>query len=132
MPHVDATRLSVGGEVAAIFCDTFDGDQAKMTDRLPKILTMLEKTPADAFLLYAAGIEYRKARDFPQAVAMFDRTIAADPKYCYAFYQKGQTLEDAGDSQQAAEAYRAGIAAARAAGDGKALGELQQALDIIE
>lgn len=100
-------------------------------NRLEQILKMLEKTPADAFLLYGAGIEYRKLREFSRAVEFFDKTIAVDPAYCYAYYQKGQTLEEAGETEAAAEAYRAGIEAARKAGDMKAQGELQAALDVL-
>jgi tetratricopeptide (TPR) repeat protein len=100
--------------------------------RLDQILKMLEQTPADAFLLYGAALEYKKAGDYSQAVSFLDRTIAIDSAYCYAYYQKGQCLEELDDTLAAATAYRAGIVAARKAGDMKALGELEQALSIIE
>lgn len=99
--------------------------------RLVQILKMLERKPDDAFLLYGAGIEYRKQSDPTTAVAYFDKTLAVDPAFCYAYYQKGQTLEEAGDLDGAVSAYRAGIDAARRVGDAKALGELQAALDML-
>lgn len=100
--------------------------------RLDQILKMLDKTPGDAFLHYGAGIEYRKQRDFAKAVEHFDRTIAIDPSYCYAYYQKGQTLEESGSIDAAIATYKAGIAAAIDIADTKAQAELTQALSIIE
>ncbi len=93
---------------------------------------MLEKTPGDAFLLYAIALEHKNAGDGAAAVDFLKRTIAADAGYCYAYYQLGEVLEGSGDTDAAVKAYRAGIAQARTKGDAKALSELQQALDIIE
>lgn len=102
-----------------------------MTSRLQTILGMLERTPDDAFLLYAAAMEHRKAGDRRQAVAFFDRCIAVDANSCYAYYHKGQVLEEDGDLDAARAAYRAGIAAAQRCNDAKALSELQAALGLI-
>jgi len=102
-----------------------------MSNRLDKLRQLLEKTPGDAFLLYGIGIELKKIPDFAGAVEYFEKTIAVDSKYCYAYYQLGQTHEDAGDPEKAGVAYTRGIAAARGAGDAKALGELQGALDLL-
>lgn len=93
---------------------------------------MLEKTPGDAFLLYGAALEYKKQQKRAEALAYLDRAIAADAGFCYAYYQKGQVLEEAGDTAAAANAYREGIAAAKRVNDPKALGELDQALSILE
>lgn len=102
-----------------------------MTARLQSILKMLEQTPADPFLLYAAAMEHRKADNLDEAVALFDRCILADDTYCYAYYHKGQTLEQIGDNEAARAAYQAGIARAKAINDDKALHELQSALDAV-
>lgn len=103
-----------------------------MPDRLTKILALLDKSPADAELLYAAALEHKKAGVLDQAIAFLDRTIAADVGYCYAYYQKGQTQEELGDSDAAAATYREGITQARRVGNAKAEGELSQALAIVE
>lgn len=103
-----------------------------MSKRLDQITKMLQATPNDAFLLYGAALEHKKAGQFAESVAFLDRTIAADPKMCYAYYQKGQVLEETGDTDAAAAAYRAGLAMARKIGDAKAEGELSQALSIVE
>lgn len=103
-----------------------------MADRLPQILKMLEKTPDDAFLLYGAALEYKNRQKLAEAIDYLNRTIAADENYCYAYYQKGQVLEETGDTDAAAKTYREGIVAARRVHDQKAEGELSQALAIIE
>jgi tetratricopeptide (TPR) repeat protein len=103
-----------------------------MADRLMTILKMLEKTPGDAFLLYGAALEYKKAEKFVEALDYLNRAIAIDENFCYAYYQKGQVLEEQGDNAAAAGAYRDGIVAAERANDQKALGELSGALSIIE
>lgn len=100
-------------------------------DRLGKILAMLDKTPRDPFLLYGAGMEYKKAGDHLRAIEYLRKTIEADPAYCYAYYQLGQTWELAGDEARARQAYRDGIAAADMAGDAHARGEIQAALDAL-
>ncbi len=101
-----------------------------MSERLNKLSAMLEKTPNDPFLLYGIGMEHRKDGRFDEAIALFDRTLAADPLYCYAFYQKGQALEDMGRPDEARKTYQAGIDAARAKGDAHAEAELADALRV--
>lgn len=103
-----------------------------MNDRLAKLLLMLEKSPDDPFLLYGAGMEHKKAGEHIRAIDFFRRTIKADPKYCYAYYQIGQTFELAGDGAHARAAYKDGLAAADMAGDAHARSEIQAALDLID
>jgi len=97
-----------------------------------KLQAMLDRQPNDPFLLYSLGMEYRKLNDPARAVEFFDRTLRADPGYCYAYYQKGQAYESAGDAEAAKRAYREGIEAAARTGDEHARGEIQGALDMIE
>ena len=99
--------------------------------RLPQLHKLLEKSPQDTFLLYAIALEHKKANELPQALDYLSRTLQIDPDYAYAYYQVGQTHEQAGDLDKARQAYQDGLAAARRKGDAKALGELQTALDIL-
>lgn len=101
------------------------------SDRMQQLQRMLEKSPDDAFLLYGIGMEHKKAGDTARAVEFFDRTLRVDPGYCYAYYQRGQTLEQAGDEDGARRAYREGIEAATKKGDAHARGELEAALDLL-
>jgi tetratricopeptide (TPR) repeat protein len=100
--------------------------------RLDQILKLLEKSPADAFLLYAAALEHKKLGDFRTAIAYLDQALGIDAKFCYAYYQKGQCFESLDDNASAARAYRQGIKVAQSIGDAKAEGELAGALAIVE
>jgi tetratricopeptide (TPR) repeat protein len=102
------------------------------SDKLTKLFAMLERQPADAFLLYGIGMEYKKLDDYPRAIEFFNKTLAADPAYCYAHYQRGQTQELAGDNAAAKLSYDEGIATAIRVGDAHARSELQSARDMLE
>ena len=93
---------------------------------------MLERDPADTFLLYGIALEHKKLGDAKQAVDFLDRVISIDPGYCYAYHQKGLVFESAGDVESAKNAYRAGIEAATKKGDAHAREEIAAALSMIE
>ncbi len=99
--------------------------------RLDQLHKLLKLTPSDPFLTYGIALEHKKAGELPQAVEWLDKTIEIDAAYCYAYYQKGQVLEQLGDADAARRTYRQGIAAATEAGDAHAQGELQGALDML-
>jgi tetratricopeptide (TPR) repeat protein len=102
------------------------------SERLEKLHKMLERDPNDAFLLYGVALEHKKLGDAAKAIEFLDRVIAADPGYCYAYFQKGQVLESRGDSAGARETYESGIAAAKEKGDAHAQGEIEGALSMLE
>jgi tetratricopeptide (TPR) repeat protein len=99
---------------------------------IPALLSMLEKDPADPFLLYGLAQEYAKAGDTGRAVEFYDKCLAADPAYCYAYYHKARAQQQAGDAAAAIATVKAGLAAAKKAGDGHAASELQGLLDELE
>ena len=103
-----------------------------MADRLAQLQKLLEAEPNDPFLLYGAALEHKKAGDAGKAIEYLDRTLVADVGYCYAYYQKGQILEESGDEAAAVAAYREGIAAAERVGDAHARDELAAALMTLE
>ena len=103
-----------------------------MSDRLDKLLAMLQKEPNDTFLLYGIALEYKKGGDARIALDYLDRVVALDPGYCYAYHQKGLIYEAVGDVESAKQAYRDGIAAARKKGDAHAEAEIAAALEMIE
>lgn len=102
-----------------------------MSERLEKLREMLAKQPNDPFLLYGIGMEHKKAGDHKSAIEHFDRVVQVDPGYCYAYYQKGLTLEETGDINAAKQAYLQGIEAAKAKGDDHARSELEAALSLL-
>lgn len=99
--------------------------------KLQQLFKMLEREPSDTFLLYGIGMEHKKLDALPAAIGYFDRVIAIDPGYCYAYFQKGQTFEKMNELNQAKQAYRDGIVAAKQKGDAHAQSELEGALDMI-
>src|SRR5437016_6966866 len=102
------------------------------SDKLLKLFEMLKRQPTDTFLLYGVGMEYKKLNDSARAVEYFDKVLAIDSGYCYAYYQRGQVLEEAGETQKAKQAYADGIAAAQRVGDEHAKSELQTALNMLD
>ncbi len=103
----------------------------RVSERLQKLTQLLEREPNDTFLIYGLALEHKKLGDDARALELLDRVIALDPGYCYAYYQKGMTLESAGDTDAAKAAYRAGIDAAKQKGDAHAQGELEAALSMM-
>ena len=99
--------------------------------RLDQLHKLLEKTPTDPFLTYGIALEHKKAAEYETAVQWLDKTIQNDADYCYAYYQKGQVLEQLGRTDDAKAAYQAGIAASRRAGDAHAEGEIAGAMEML-
>lgn len=93
---------------------------------------LLAATPGDPFLLYGLAQEHAKRADIARALECFDRCLAADPAYCYAYFHKARVLHGAGRTPEAVAVLRAGAAAARAAGDAQALSEISGFLDELE
>ncbi len=85
---------------------------------------LLALEPDDAFLIYGIAQEHLKAERYDDAIEWFDRTIAADPDHCYAFFFKARALDERGSKAEALSVCDAGIDNARRIGDGKALSEL--------
>ena len=96
---------------------------------------MLAADPRDAFVLYGLAQEHAKAggeAGHGAAVEYYDRCLAVDPAYCYAYFHKARSLVALGLVSRAVATVQAGIAAARGAGDAHAASELQGLLDEIE
>jgi len=103
-----------------------------VTERMQKLLAMLDKAPQDTFLLYGLAMEHKKAGQPQDAVNYFNRVIEIDPGYCYAYHQRGLVHESTGDLEAARRSYREGIAAAGRKGDAHAGEEIAAALSMIE
>jgi tetratricopeptide (TPR) repeat protein len=99
--------------------------------RLDKLLKILDTEPNDPFVLYGIAQEHANAECFAEAVAFYDRCLAADASYLYAFYHKAVAQKEMQDEPGAKDTARAGLAAARKAGDFKAQSELQTLLDSL-
>lgn len=103
-----------------------------MADRFKELTRLLEREPNDPFLRYGLAMEHKKAGRPDEALAWFAKTLEADGTYCYAYYQRGQVLEEQGKPDEAKKAYTDGIAAAKKCNDAHAAGEMQVALDLLD
>jgi tetratricopeptide (TPR) repeat protein len=102
------------------------------TDRLKMIETMLETNPRDSFLHYAAALEYQKSGDAAQAIKILRQLIRQNPDYLASYYQLGKMLEEKSQADEAVEVYKAGTTIARKQNDSKTLGELSEALMLLD
>lgn len=100
--------------------------------RLEDLERLLAVDPTDAFVLYGIAQEHAKAGNTRRAVEFYDRCLASDPGYLYAYYHKARALEAGGDPGKALETAREGLAAANRAGDSHAQSELTALVDELE
>ena len=99
--------------------------------RLDKLLKMLEAEPNDAFVLYGIAQEHASAERFADAIAFYDRCLASDHSYLYAYYHKATAQQELGDPASAKKTLADGLKLARKAGDSKAQSEMQTLLDTL-
>ena len=103
-----------------------------MQDRLKMIETMLETNPKDSFLHYAAALEHQKNGDIVGAIKIIQKIIKNDPDYLASYYQLGKMLEEKGKIDEAVSVYKSGKSVAKKQSDMKTLGELSEALMLLD
>lgn len=99
-----------------------------MNKRLEMLEKMTAQGTADSFAWYALAMEYRKEQRPDDALSTFERLRKSDPEYLAMYLMAGQMLIESGRGDDARTWLEQGIALARKKGDGKALGELEDAL----
>lgn len=98
-------------------------------ERIDKLKTFLLANPKDSFLKHALALEYVKLMDEAAARHEFEELLAQDPGYVGSYYHLAKLLERTGERELAISWYEKGLAAAKAAGDRHAYGELQGAYE---
>jgi Tfp pilus assembly protein PilF len=92
------------------------------------MISQLEKllgTPRDGALLrYSLGLEYAKAGNHSRAIEYLRDAVARDPLYSAAWKMLGKSLTEVQHLQEALDAYRQGIEAAKQKGDRQAEKEM--------
>ena len=92
------------------------------------MISQLEKllgTPRDGALLrYSLGLEHAKAGNAERATEYLRQAVAKDPLYSAAWKMLGRTLSELRRDEEALEAYRQGIEAAKKKGDRQAEKEM--------
>lgn len=101
---------------------------AAMNKRLAMLEKMTATGSADAFAWYGLAMEYRNEGRLDEAVRAFESLRSTFPDYLAQYLMAGQTLIKLGKPEPAIIWLQQGIDLARAQGNGKALSELQSAL----
>ena len=92
--------------------------------RLAMIEAMIAKGSKDPFHHYARAMELRSLGRTEDALSAFGEVRASFPTYVPTYLMAAQVAVELGKTDDAREWLTKGLEVARAAGDGKALGEL--------
>lgn len=101
-------------------------------DKLGSLLRILAEHPDDAFARYGLAMEYGHRGEKALALGQFDELHRRHPDYTPAYQMAAQTLIALGDTQQAEERLKAGIASAQRAGNQHAEAEMEGMLDELQ
>jgi tetratricopeptide (TPR) repeat protein len=104
-------------------------------EKLPRkelIFDMLLKEPNDVFLNYALAMEHLSANELKEAENQFKKVLAINDSYLPCFYQLGQVNEKMGNNDIALIFYKQGVELAKSQTNLKALGELNEAIWMLE
>lgn len=100
--------------------------------RLDQITEMLENEPNDSFLNYALALEYAKENNIQKAIELIEALLSRDENYLGAYYQLGKYYEETKQPGKAIAVYTQGVTIAQNQKNNKALGELNEALWMLE
>jgi tetratricopeptide (TPR) repeat protein len=103
-----------------------------MIARINQIQEMLKSEPNDSFLNYALAIEYAKLNEIKKAIEIIEALLKHDENYLGAYYQLGHYYEQLEQPEAAISTYNKGIAIAKQQNNKKTLGELNEALWMLE
>ena len=95
------------------------------TDKVAVFTEILAQDPNHAFARYGLAVEYSQRGDTTLALEQFDELQRRHPDYTAGYQMAAQTLAATGNTQQAEERLRAGIASARRTQNRHALTEME-------
>jgi Tfp pilus assembly protein PilF len=101
-------------------------------DRIKILKTMVGKDAKDLFSNYALAMEYNSAGDFKEAQRILEFIIKTDEKYLAAYYQLGKIFEQQNKNSKAVEVYKKGAIIAQSQSNFKTLGEINEALWLLD
>lgn len=100
--------------------------------RIDQLLEMLKTEPNDSFLNYVLAMEYAKLNDVKKAINLIEEILLRDENYLGAYYQLGKYYEEIQEIQKAIAIYNKGVSIAQSQKNNKAVGELNEALWMLE
>ena len=98
-------------------------------DKVAAFTEILAQDPNHAFARYGLAVEYGQRGENTLALEQFDELQQRHPDYTAGYQMAAQTLIASGNTQQAEERLRAGIASARRTANRHALAEMEGMLD---
>jgi tetratricopeptide (TPR) repeat protein len=125
-------RTLVGVIVFPFFVTMLDDRSQRMNpiemDRIDQLRALLDKTPADADIMYMLAQEHGGTGEYQEAVAWYEQCLETDPTYSYAYFHKARAQLAMLRKDEARQTLRDGIEIATQEEDAHALGELEQEL----
>jgi Tfp pilus assembly protein PilF len=103
-----------------------------MMNRLEQLLALYEDDKTDPFVRYGIALEYNARQQYNEAIAWFEALRNEMPDYVPTYYMLAGVYRTVGNDDAAHAVYRAGLAAAKQAGDHHAFAELSAALEELE
>ena len=100
-----------------------------MPDRIAALERMLEKRPDDPRLRFGLALEYLNAHRTEEGVRELRAYLAATDDEGNAWGRLGAVLRDAGQDEEAREAYRTGVEAAYRHGHPTMAAEFEEILE---
>ena len=94
-------------------------------DQAERFEALLASGKDGALLRFSLGMHYLKAGDAARAAGHLRIAVEHDRDYSAAWKLLGKALAECGESADAAEAFRSGIAAAQRRGDKQAAREME-------
>ena len=100
--------------------------------RIELIQKMLQENPNDCFLNYASALEYAKEGNSKLAIEIMEKLVKQDQNYLATYYQLGKLYEQEDQVEKALVVFKKGIIIAKQQENIKAIGELEEALMILD
>ena len=99
--------------------------------RREQLEKMLDAEPDDVFLQYALAMQCASDGDRSTALSRLQQVIDGSPNYVAAYFQRGQLLDQEGETQAAREVLSRGIEVARQVGESHAEMEMTEFLGTL-
>ncbi len=101
-------------------------------DRKKILHEYITENPKDEFSLYALAIEYIAINDFENANFYFSKLTEINSNYLPIYYAQGKMYEALGKIKEAVACYKTGVKIASIQKNNKTLGELMEALLMLD
>ena len=96
--------------------------------RMEKLTKLFEVDPSDADVSYMIAQEHAKAGGHGEAQSWYDRCLALDASYHYAYFHKARSQQAAGDDDGARSTLQEGLSVATRDQNAKAMSEISSFL----